>query len=564
MPETPAVFSSGEDKASILAVDDTPAILQLLQVLLCVDFEVTTLTSGLQAVEAFAAKTFDLVLLDLMMPEIDGFETLRRLKQLPNFGTTPVIFLTAADDPLSERGALELGADEYIIKPFKPMLVRLRIVNLLLRVQLQRELELALASADKGLWDWDLRTDRVRIDTRWGELLDLGSNELGDGNTSWAQLSHPASLGDIQEARRAYLSGRLPAFDVDAQLLKPDGTWAWIRLYGKAARAGAGGEIIRMKGVYQNIERRKQAEIALKKSEERFRCVMEATGEGIWDWAVLSGVVSHNPSWSRILGLDEHSLEHSIDFVRSLIHPEDRESVLLAIQACLDDDQDFFSEHRMQHAGGDYVWVSQRGRVVERSADGQAIRVVGAVSDISERKKIEAEYRRMALYDPLTGLANRRLLVERMQSAMTLNRRNDGGGALMFIDLDRFKQLNDTLGHDFGDLLLMEVGRRLSACMRGTDTVARMGGDEFIVVMTELPADREAALRDAEKVATKIIESLDQPYLLGSHTYLCTPSVGLTFFAGDRDDSVEAIIKRADAAMYESKTAGRNCLRIAG
>ncbi|MBS1159749.1 MAG: hypothetical protein H6R15_2168 [Proteobacteria bacterium] len=545
-------------------VDDTPAVLQLLQILLAVDYDVTTVDSGLKAVEAFAEQTFDLLLLDLMMPEIDGFETLRRLKQLPNFGTTPVIFLTAMDDSDSERGAFELGADEYIVKPFKPMLVSLRINNLLQRVKLQRELELALASADKGLWEWDLRSDRVSIDARWGEILDLGPGPGGIGQTSWQQLAHEASRGDIDAAKTAYLTGRLPVFEVDARLLKADGTWAWINLYGKAATFDPGGTIVRLKGTYRNIERRKLAEIALKKSEERFRFVMEATGEGIWDWQVASGVVAHNVAFSRILGLDEACLEHSAEFIKSLVHPEDRERIDRDLAACLDDGRDFVSEHRLRHTAGHYVWVAEKGRVVERDGDGLAGRVVGSLRDISERKKIEAEYRRLALYDPLTGLPNRRLLVDRLQQAITLYRRNGEHGALMFIDLDRFKLLNDTFGHEYGDLLLVEVGRRLTAGMRETDTVARLGGDEFIVMLTELPGEREDARRDAEKVANKILDALDQPYQLKAELYHCTPSIGLALFTGDNGESVESIIKQADTAMYAAKAAGRNCLRLAG
>lgn len=559
MAETLVIQGGGSDRPSILAVDDTPAILQLLQVLLCDDYDVVTVESGVEAVAAFAGKSFDLVLLDLMMPGIDGFETLNRLKQLPNFASTPVIFLTAVDDLASERHALEQGADEYIVKPFKPLLVRLRIDNLLQRVRLQRQLELALASADKGLWEWDLQSGRVSIDTRWGEALHALPETGGGG---WEALCHPAGRAAIAEARAGYLAGRLPAFDVDVQLLNAEGKWVWINLYGKVVMTAPGGDFARMTGTYRNVERRKQAEIALQKSEERFRYVMEATGEGIWDWRVPSGVVVHNASFSRILGLEEACQEHAVDLVKSLIHPEDLLAVEGELAACLNEGKDFVSEHRLRHVDGHYLWVAEKGRVVERGADGQPLRVVGSLRDISERRAIEAEYKRLALYDPLTGLPNRRLLVDRLRQAVVQNRRNDEFGALMFIDLDRFKLVNDTLGHEFGDMLLVEVGHRLSACMRETDTVARLGGDEFIVMLTELPGERAVARSDAERVGNKILDALDQPYRLGPHLYDSTPSIGLTLFDG-ADVQVEVIIKRADVAMYEAKTGGRNCLRIA-
>lgn len=564
MAEALVIQGGAKDRPSILAVDDTPATLQLLQVLLGDAYDIVTVDSGRQAVDAFAGKTFDLVLLDLMMPDIDGFETLKRLKQLPNFASTPIIFLTAMDDLASERCALEQGADEYIVKPFKPMLVRLRIDNLLQRVYLQRQLELALASADKGLWDWELRSGRVSIDTRWGERLYQGRDDADNGFRTWEELCDLAGRGAIEEAKVSYLAGQLPAFDVDVQMLKEDGQWVWINLYGKAVTTASGGNFTRMTGTYRNVERRKQAEIALQKSEERFRFVMEATGEGVWDWRVPGGLVAHNASYSRILGLDEACLEHTVPFILSLIHPDDLAAVEADLAGCLNDGKDFVSEHRLRHVDGHYVWVAEKGRVVERGADGQPLRAVGSLRDISERRAIEAEYKRLALYDPLTGLPNRRLLVDRLQRAITQNRRNDECGALMFLDMDHFKQINDRLGHEFGDMLLVEVGRRLCLCMRETDTVARLGGDEFIVMLTELPAKHEVALGDAEQVANKILDALNQPYQLGPHLYDSTPSIGLTLFGGDVVETVEAIIKRADAAMYEAKTGGRNCLRLAG
>lgn len=162
--------------------------------------------------------------------------------------------------------------------------------------------------------------------------------------------------------------------------------------------------------------------------------------------------------------------------------------------------------------------------------------------------------------DTLTRLPNRRLLIERLQRAVVEGRRNGRLGALMFLDLDRFKDINDTLGHDVGDLLLVEVSRRLQSCVRETDTVARMGGDEFIVLLPSIAVDLETALGAAKTVGTKILEALNEPYELGAHRCLSTPSIGLTIFSGEAEN-VEAIFKRADTAMYQAKGAGRNCVR---
>lgn len=162
----------------------------------------------------------------------------------------------------------------------------------------------------------------------------------------------------------------------------------------------------------------------------------------------------------------------------------------------------------------------------------------------------------LSMIDPLTDLPNRRLLLDRLALALATNRRSGALGGLMFLDLDRFKNINDSLGHDIGDLLLVEVARRLRASVREMDTVARLGGDEFIVLLPDLGRDGEAAREGASKVASKISETLSQPVTFDRHTLHVTPSIGLTLFTGDTP--VEDIVKRADSAMYESKRLGRN------
>ena len=146
---------------------------------------------------------------------------------------------------------------------------------------------------------------------------------------------------------------------------------------------------------------------------------------------------------------------------------------------------------------------------------------------------------------------------------MVQNQRQATLGALMFIDMDHFKELNDTLGHDFGDLLLIEIGRRLQSCTRSMDTVARLGGDEFIVMLPLLAGDPATALRDAQTSGNKILATLGQPYRLGGHLCESTPSIGLTLFSGAAEESIDAILKRADVAMYAAKAQGRNRLALA-
>jgi diguanylate cyclase (GGDEF)-like protein/PAS domain S-box-containing protein len=196
-----------------------------------------------------------------------------------------------------------------------------------------------------------------------------------------------------------------------------------------------------------------------------------------------------------------------------------------------------------------------------KSDDGAVTHFVSTRYDVTERKAAEDEIKYLAFFDPLTRLPNRRLLQERLRQAVAVNAVAPRHGALLFIDLDNFKSLNDTLGHDQGDLLLQRVAQRLSSCVRECDTVARLGGDEFVVMIEDLSARIEEAVGQAESIGGKLAARLNQRFLLGSHKYNCTPSIGVTLFGG-RHESIEELLKQADLAMYQAKAAGRNTLRF--
>ena len=196
-----------------------------------------------------------------------------------------------------------------------------------------------------------------------------------------------------------------------------------------------------------------------------------------------------------------------------------------------------------------------------KGSNGEVTHYVATLSDITLRKAAEDEIKHLAFYDPLTRLPNRRLLLDRLHQALASAGRSRREGALLFIDLDNFKTLNDTLGHDVGDILLQQVGQRISACIREGDTVARLGGDEFVVMLEDLSSNLQEAAAQTETVAGKILTALNHPYLLAGQNQRSTPSIGATLFHGNQL-SVEELLKRADVAMYQAKAAGRNTLRF--
>ena len=196
-----------------------------------------------------------------------------------------------------------------------------------------------------------------------------------------------------------------------------------------------------------------------------------------------------------------------------------------------------------------------------RDISGNVVGAISLVDDITSRKVAEDEIRNLAFYDHLTGLPNRRLLIDRVRQAMASSTRSEKYSALLFLDLDNFKTLNDTLGHDLGDLLLQQVASRISSCVRKGDTVARLGGDEFVVMLEELSEFLQEAVMQTEAVGLKILAAFNQPFQLDTYEHISSTSIGVTLFTAN-DGSTEDLLKRADLAMYQAKASGRNTLRF--
>ncbi|WP_169517060.1 sensor domain-containing protein [Azohydromonas australica] len=305
----------------------------------------------------------------------------------------------------------------------------------------------------------------------------------------------------------------------------------------------------------------REAQQKVQDSERRLRYVLNVTGEGVWDWDLRTNALQHNQRWYELLGLDGTHLTGTVRDFQNCLFPEDLPDVMAAVQRCLDGHGPYRHEHRMRRLDGSAIWVLDRGDVVERDAQGRPLRMVGSFTDVTERRQAEELTQRLAFYDPLTGLPNRRLMLDRLQHALALGRRNGQLGALMFIDLDNFKSLNDSHGHASGDALLQEVARRLRDCLRANDTAARMGGDEFVVIAEDLGTLPLEAASQAQVIAARLVECIAQPYELEGKRYCGSGSIGIALF-GLPDDTADELLKRADFAMYQAKDAGRHTLRF--
>ena len=304
------------------------------------------------------------------------------------------------------------------------------------------------------------------------------------------------------------------------------------------------------------LAERKLAEATLRASEERYRLILQHSPTGILHYNRDLEVTFCNNRAAQILqrpretllGLDMRSLKD--------------QRVVPALRAALEGrEASYEGEYRTSYAGAQ-IFVALSCAPLPAEAPGSA-GAMAIFEDVTDRRRSENEIRSLAYFDPLTHLPNRRLLMDRLEHAMYSSQRSAELGALLMLDLDHFKSINDTQGHDVGDRLLVEVAQRLTACLRQEDTVSRIGGDEYVVLLESLGHEEPAAAAHAESVAEKIRAALQQPYVLGGSEseYFSTTSIGLTLFQG-RDESPEVLLKQADVALYQAKDAGRNAIRF--
>ncbi len=311
------------------------------------------------------------------------------------------------------------------------------------------------------------------------------------------------------------------------------------------------GSIIGIVTTCEDITRRKEAESALRGSEERYALAARGANDGLWDWEVQQRKAYYSNRWKSILGYEEIEVEGTIDWWFEHIHPEDRDRVQAELDLHLEGQSEHFeSEHRMQHRDGTYRWVLVRGLAV-RDAHGEPYRMAGSLTDISARKRVEETLARDALYDVLTGLPNRGFLSSLLErAARRVRRRKDYQFAVLFLDVDRFKVVNDSLGHETGDQLLVGIAQRLERCLRPGDVVARLAGDEFCILV-----DGIGEIGDAIRVAERVHDELKTPFVLNSHRVFATVSIGIA--TSESGEAAEHLLRDADTAMYRAKARGR-------
>ena len=344
----------------------------------------------------------------------------------------------------------------------------------------------------------------------------------------------------------------LPKFDGMLNFHNPNVIGA-IGLFTNFAIAGV---LLLLFARLKALDELKHTNQQLQFSDNRWRFALEGSGDGVWDWDVRSRQVTFSKRWKEMLGYEERDLDNTFETWQSKIHPDNLASVMNAVDATLAGQTTSYSiECRFKCKDDSWKWMLARGMVVIKDDDGLPLRLVGTQTDISQLKDSEETIWQHANFDALTNLPNRRMFYARLDQELSKSKRTKLKFGLLFLDLDRFKEVNDTLGHDQGDVLLQLAAQRLLDCTYEQDVVARLGGDEFVILVSDI---ENIHLKNLEVIAQKVLSTLAEPFLLNHEKAFVSASIGIAIYPDDSSNT-DDLIKCVDQAMYESKHRGGNC-----
>jgi diguanylate cyclase (GGDEF)-like protein/PAS domain S-box-containing protein len=390
------------------------------------------------------------------------------------------------------------------------------------------------------------------------QILGISPSQWVDGH-SWAAMLHPDDRDRVLAENAAALeSGQ--DFISEYRLIRPDGRIVWIRDHAVLVRDAAGGRRC-WQGVMFDVTDRKETEGQLHEAESRYRALVEDLPAIVYvdraDDSMITTFVS--PQIESILGVSAQQYMDDPDLWGRMLHPDDREHAMAIYTRGRETGEPFAFEYRLIATDGRVVWFRDSAVVIPAAGGGPGV-IQGVMLDITERKLAEEQVAFLAYHDSLTGLPNKAMFDELLELSLARARRHDVGVAVLYVDVDNFKLVNDSLGHEAGDALIVQLAERLKEATRETDLVARQGGDEFLLLLADMErtspvSDGDGALIVAESVANRVQQSLVEPFDVdGTELYL-TASVGISVFPIDAQDGA-TLMKNADTAMFRSKKAG--------
>ena len=548
--------SSDTPPLAVLVIEDNPGDARLVEIYLREDaanpFRVSKAASLSEGLEILRSQAVDVVLLDLSLPDSFGMETLARLRVA---SSVPVVVLTGTSDEGLALEALRQGAQDYLVKgQGGGELVRRAIRYAIGRSQAEAKLRNSEArfralfdNAGTGVVLSNPDGGYVHCNPAFCAMVGYSDTELQ--SLSYHDITHPDDVVRHTAQREAMVVGTLDSYELTKRYIARNGHIVWARLTVTAVKEAIDGGVRYSVAVVEDVTERKRLEDHLRLAAT----VFENTGEGLFITDSTRHIIHVNPAFTVLTGFEiEDVLGKTPRVLSSGRHSPDFYDHMSEILARSGKWQgEIWNRRKTGEMFAEWLNIA-----AVRDDQDQITNYVAVFSDITSRKQDEERLSYQANHDPLTRLPNRTLFQERLSRALTRANRAQSRVALLFIDLDFFKQVNDTLGHLAGDILLQQVAERLTACVRQGDTVARLAGDEFTVILEDI-----AEAHDCAVVAHKILISLATPFDLQGREAHISSSIGVALYPGDAGDP-QSMVKLADAAMYRAKHQGRNACRF--
>lgn len=594
----------GHTREKILIVDDIPINLSLLTELLADDYDIIQATQGRTALEKAITHKPDLILLDIMMPDMDGFEVCRQLKQHPATRTIPVIFVTARTEADDVARGMSLGAEDYFAKPYRPAIIKARIRSHIDRVHAQAKLAEEQARDLKAIQSrlaisalLETSLEPLPLEKQLTVALDIiltipwlaveykGSIHLFNPHNQRLELVAHRNLaphlltacaalrlgeclcGQAALKREIVFKNQL---DVEHTVtftgIKPHGHYCTpilyqdqllgvLNLYVAAGHRRLPEEdalLATLSNTLAGIIRHRRTEKALQEERCFIATILDTTSALVMLLDPKGHVIRHNAACEELTGLGASDILGKPFWSLAWTPANEQERVEEIITLTAEDPTTLSFTGRWFGKNGQEHHISWTLTFLTDANDGLKNFLATGI-DVSERIRAEQRLERIAHHDALTGLPNRRLFMVFLQQTLARCRRYNQTTVVMFMDLDRFKAVNDTHGHDIGDLLLIESAQRIRSSLRENDVVARLGGDEFTIILGDEPLKPDIV----DIVAKKIITALQAPFHLRGIECRIGASIGVSCFPTDAD-SADELLKKADMALYAVKKAGRN------
>lgn len=546
-------------RRTVLVVEDNPGDARLVELFLLEEtadpFRVLKAALLADALALLAREHVDMVLLDLSLPDSFGLDTLARVKAARPL--VPVVVLTGTKDEVLALEALRRGAQDYLVKGGGDGdLVRRAIRYAIERSRVEVALRLSedrfravFQNAGVGVVLSEADGRIVQANPAFCSMIGYAEAEVV--SRSFRDFSHPEDAARADALRAEMRAGGRDSYNLTKRYLARDGRVVWGRLTVTAVReSDADGSEVRFAvTVVEDVTERKRLEDHMRLAAT----VFENSGDGLFVTDDHCNIVHVNPAFTEITGFDpEDVLGKTPKVLSSGRHDHE---FYERMWESLRDSGKWQGEIWDRRKSGE-MFAGWQNIAAVRNSLGELTNYVAVISDITSRKQVEERLSYQANHDPLTRLPNRTLFHERLSRAVARAHRNQSLVALLFIDLDKFKEVNDTLGHLAGDMLLQQVAERLTGATRQGDTVARLAGDEFTVILEDVQDPRDAAV-----VAHKILHMLVEDFDLAGHTAHISSSIGVALYPADAGDP-QSLIKLADAAMYRAKHLGRNCCQF--